>query len=211
MSAAGRPRSRRGEGERLREEILAAASDLLIETASEDAVSIRAVADAVGVTPPSIYRHFEDKTMLLLEVCQASFTGFTAALEQAVASDDPVEQMEQLARAYIHYAIDHPEHYRLMFMARFELDAQAYAEEMMADDSSFGLLLRVTGALIDSGRLRPHLAEQGPLFVGILLWSAVHGLASLMVAKPGLPWPERDALIDSVVATTMHGLLSEAP
>jgi AcrR family transcriptional regulator len=49
-----RHRARRGEGDRLREEILAAAERLLLETGDESAVSIRAVADAVGVTPPSI-------------------------------------------------------------------------------------------------------------------------------------------------------------
>src|SRR5687768_7046220 len=117
-----RPRSRRGEGERLREEILAAAEALLVETASEDAVSIRAVAQAVGVTPPSIYRHFADKDMLLLEVCRHSFSHFGAALEEALATDGPVEQqMVELGRAYMRYAREFPEHYRIMFMARFEL------------------------------------------------------------------------------------------
>ena len=49
-----RSRARRGEGDLLREEILLAATRLLIETGNEDAMSIRAIADAVGVSPPSI-------------------------------------------------------------------------------------------------------------------------------------------------------------
>ena len=60
-----RVRARRGEGDKLREEILVAVSDLLDETNDESAVSIRAIADRVGVTPPSIYRHFEDKEAML--------------------------------------------------------------------------------------------------------------------------------------------------
>jgi len=47
-----RHRARRGEGARLREEILAAGTRLLLETGDEEAVSIRAIAQAVGVTPP---------------------------------------------------------------------------------------------------------------------------------------------------------------
>src|SRR5690554_5697959 len=78
-----RPRARRGEGDRLRTEILEAAEGLLMETASEDAVSIRAVAQAVGVSPPSIYRHFADKDMLLLEVCRHSFNRFAEAMDEA--------------------------------------------------------------------------------------------------------------------------------
>jgi AcrR family transcriptional regulator len=204
-----RPRSRRGEGERLREEILAAAETLLVETASEDAVSIRAVAQAVGVSPPSIYRHFADKDMLLLEVCRHSFTHFNAALEEALSSDCPVEQqMFDLGHAYIRYAREFPEHYRIMFMARFELSAQAYAEEMVAADSSFGLLLQVSQELIDSGRVRPEIAERGALHVGILFWSAVHGLASLLVAKPGLPWPDPTALEDDILAAILRGIIT---
>ena len=207
-AATARPRSRRGEGERLREEILAAAETLLVETASEDAVSIRAVAQAVGVSPPSIYRHFADKDMLLLEVCRHSFTHFGAALEEALAADAPVErQMVELGHAYIRYAREFPEHYRIMFMARFELSAQAYAEEMVADGSSFGLLLRIAQALIDTGRVRPEVAERGALHVGILFWSAVHGLASLLVAKPGLPWPDPAALEDDLLAGILGGLM----
>ena len=207
-STTVRPRSRRGEGERLREEILAAAESLLVETASEDAVSIRAVAQAVGVSPPSIYRHFADKDMLLLEVCRHGFTHFNAALEEALEADGSAEeQMVELGHAYIRYAREYPEHYRIMFMARFELSAQAYAEEMVAADSSFGLLLRVSQALIDSGRVRPEISARGALHVGILFWSAVHGLASLIVAKPGLPWPDVDAIEDDVIAGAARAIL----
>ena len=203
-----RPRSRRGEGERLREEILAAAEALLVETASEDAVSIRAVAQAVGVSPPSIYRHFADKDMLLLEVCRHSFTHFSAALEEALGAEGTPQQMRELGHAYIRYARQFPEHYRIMFMARFELSAQAYAEEMVAEGSSFALLLDISQRMIDSGRVRPEIAERGALHVGILFWSAVHGLASLRVAKPGLPWPDPTALEDDLLAGILSGLLA---
>lgn len=203
-----RPRSRRGEGERLREEILLAAEALLVETASEDAVSIRAVAQAVGVSPPSIYRHFADKDMLLLEVCRHSFTHFGAALEEAFDPGAPAEvKMAELAHAYIRYAREFPEHYRIMFMARFELSAQAYAEEMVSAGSSFNLLLQLSQELVDSGRVRPEIAERGALHLGIVLWSSVHGLASLLVAKPGLPWPDQAALESDLVDSVIRGVL----
>ena len=47
-----RPRAKKGEGDKLAEQIIEAATDLLIETGNEDAVSIRGVAERVGVTPP---------------------------------------------------------------------------------------------------------------------------------------------------------------
>ncbi|CAN5686409.1 TetR/AcrR family transcriptional regulator [soil metagenome] len=210
MTAPPRPRSRRGEGALLRAEILDAAKDLLAETASEDAVSIRAVAQRVGVTPPSIYRHFADKDRLLLEVCHESFDRFAAALEGPAAAADPIERIAALGRAYVEYAVDFPEHYRIMFMARFELSAQEYAEEMIRDESTFGILLRTSQDLIDAGLIRPDLADRGALHVGILFWSAVHGLASLFVAKPGLPWPDREQLVEDLVDVAVAGITASA-
>ena len=86
MTPTARPpraRARRGDGERLRAEILAATERLLIQTGDQEAVSIRAIADAVGVTPPSIYLHFADKTELLFAVCEKHFEVLDRQLEDA--------------------------------------------------------------------------------------------------------------------------------
>jgi len=64
-----RRRAPRGSGDQLRDEILGAATDLLLETGDEKAVSIRSVSQRVGVTSPSIYLHFADKDALLDAVC----------------------------------------------------------------------------------------------------------------------------------------------
>src|SRR5262249_40083226 len=117
--AATRTRARRGEGELLREEILNAAERLLVESGNEESVSIRAIAEAVGVTSPSIYLHFPDKEALLFAVCERQFAIFREALEGAARStDDPVDALERRAEAYVRFGLDHPEAYRIMFMAR---------------------------------------------------------------------------------------------
>src|ERR1700688_3883156 len=93
---APRRRARRGEGDRLREEILAAAEQLLIDRGSEDAVSIRAIADAVGVTPPSIYLHFADKEELFVAVCDARFEELSRrSAEAAAAATDPMDEVRR--------------------------------------------------------------------------------------------------------------------
>ena len=179
-----------------------------METASEDAVSIRAVADAVGVTPPSIYRHFPDKTSLLVAVCLRSFDGFAEVMRAARHPDDPVESLRALARAYVRYGLEHPEHYRIMFMDRLELSAEQYAEEMLSESSSFGVLIETVRALEASGLLRPELGEVDDFHLGVLLWSAVHGLTSLFVAKPNLPWVDRDRLVGDSCDVILKGVLA---
>ena len=72
-----RRRAPRGSGDQLRDEILDATTDLLLETGHAKAVSIRSVAKRVGVTPPSIYLHFADKDALLDAVCARYFESST--------------------------------------------------------------------------------------------------------------------------------------
>ena len=91
-----RHRARRGEGGRLREEILAAGTRLLLETGDEEAVSIRAIAQAVGVTPPSIYLHFADKTELIYAICEELFRKLDDEMAAAAAGvDDPLEELHR--------------------------------------------------------------------------------------------------------------------
>src|SRR4051812_49659681 len=85
-----RPRRRasRGSGEQLRAEIVAATKDLLAGGASAESVSIRAVADAVGVTSPSIYLHFADKDALIEAVVADVFHALDAAMLAAAAEQE---------------------------------------------------------------------------------------------------------------------------
>ena len=104
MSPPGRPRSPRGHGDQLRDEILQAADELLGETASEEAVSIRAVADAVGVTPPSIYRHFPDKASLFLAAAMAQHDGVVAELSALPSKAGQGEVAANLTAALVRLA-----------------------------------------------------------------------------------------------------------
>ena len=180
-----RPRARKGEGELLREEILKAAEDLLLETASEDAVSIRAVAQAGGVTAPSIYRHFPDKTHLLFEVCARQFELLDEVLEAAVSGiDDPLEAMAARGRAYVRFGVEHPEHYRIMFMGSTQ--ATPAQRQDIAGTASFANLIRGIERLRDADLLPPDIDTYT---TALHVWANIHGLTSLLVTKPGIEWP----------------------
>jgi AcrR family transcriptional regulator len=109
-----RERARRGEGDRLREEILEAAEYLLARYGHDDAVSIRAVANRVGCTPPAIYIHFADKTELLFEVCARRFGAMQSEIDAAVAAHtDPFDRLVSGSKAYIRFGLENPERYSL--------------------------------------------------------------------------------------------------
>ncbi|MGH2673230.1 MAG: TetR/AcrR family transcriptional regulator [Actinomycetota bacterium] len=198
-----RARARRGEGDKLREQILEAASRLLVQTGDEDAVSIRAVAEAVGVTPPSIYRHFADKNELIFAICERYFDELDRLTnEGAGGSGDPIESLMLRGRAYVRFGLENPEPYRVIFMRRASDTPLPWQVEKILNASAFGNLLGDVRRAIDAG-----LIEGDPMLVSISLWSAVHGLTSLLISKPRFPWPEVEVLVDQVARSALYGVV----
>jgi AcrR family transcriptional regulator len=81
----GRTRNPRGEGGRLREEIVAAASRL-IEEKGEEAVTLRAIARSAGITAPSIYAYFEDLDEVLEAMVANTFDAWVTYLRRYAAA-----------------------------------------------------------------------------------------------------------------------------
>ncbi|HEY8543396.1 MAG TPA: TetR/AcrR family transcriptional regulator [Acidimicrobiales bacterium] len=199
-----RSRARKGEGPRLRDEILVATEKLLLRTGSAEAVSIRAVADAVGVTPPSIYRHFPDKTTLIFEVCARYFAQLDAEIDAAVEGlDDPMAALRARGRAYIEFGRQNPEPYRVMFMVRPDKGPAEAQDGWIRESRTFRDVVANVQACIDIGALRPEYDDALATTLGF--WARVHGLTALMISKPSLPWSD-DAFIEQYVDACLYGV-----
>jgi AcrR family transcriptional regulator len=202
-----RPRSKRGQGEKLHSEILSAAQRLLLDTGDEEAVSIRAVADAVGVTPPSIYMHFADKEELLYAVCRKLFEELDELFEaEAAKSDDALESLRLKGHAYVRFGIEHPEHYRILFMRK--RDPQAEAKHEADDMPAFDHLVDSVRRCMDAGAI----PKADPLPGAIALWSVVHGLTSILISNKHMPGLDGnlDELIDYHLYVGIFGLENAA-
>ncbi len=173
-------RSRRGEGEKLRDEILDATERLLIELGDEAAVSIRAVADAVGRTAPAIYLHFSDKDELIQAVCSRRFEEFDHALETAGGrSEDPLESLRLRGEAYIRFGLNHPEHYKVLMMTARPQPAEITAEA--PGMTAFQHLVAAVQRCID---VKVIAGEHDAVKIALTLWSAVHGITALLITLP---------------------------
>jgi signal transduction histidine kinase len=202
-TAPHRCRSPRGRGARLREEILAAADRLLEELRDLDAVSMRAVADAVGVTPATIYRHFTDRNELIFEICERRFRELDRVVEEAAArSRDPLESLRLRGRAYVRFGLAHPEEYRIWFMSKPGATPD-WTVERIIKGPVVTHLVQAVQACLDAAVIRP----ADPTLVAFGLWSAVHGLTSLLITKPAFPWPDLDELIDHILSMLAAGLV----
>jgi AcrR family transcriptional regulator len=194
-----RQRAPRGSGDRLRAEILDAATELLLKTGHAKAVSIRSVAQHVGVTPPSIYLHFQDKDALLDAVCARYFAKLDAEMQQAAAGQSStVDVLRAQALAYVRFAAETPELYRLATMGEWRSGSDVDAS---LDSSAFRHMRCTVQALIDEGVFAPG----DPTRVALQLWSAAHGVAALLIAKPHLPFGDADVFADQVLCAVFCG------
>jgi AcrR family transcriptional regulator len=197
-----RRRARRGEGDKLRDQIIEAVERLLVQTGDEEAVTIRAVADAVGVTPPSVYLHFADKDEMLFAVCERLFAELDRVTQEAASgSKDPLESLALRGRAYVRFGVEHPEQYRILFMGKPSRTPETIDLERLGDAAAFGHLLEHVTACVENGLIRGD-----PLQASMVLWAGVHGLTSLLISKPEFPWPEIDVIADQLCRALLYGL-----
>lgn len=185
----------------LREEILAAARELFVKE-GYPAVSIRRIAERVGVATGTLYLHFKEKDSILAAICIETFQKLDGYME-AIASDkgDPLERLRRAGRMYAQFGLNHPEHYFLTFaiagQSPFKND-----ELLRAGLRSFDCLRRTVKDCIETGLLRKSDVEE----IAQSVWAAQHGVVMLLISKPEFPFIERNRLIDSVLDICIEGI-----
>ena len=194
-----RRRSPRGSGEQLRAEILTAATELLLGSGDESAVSIRAVANRVGVTPPSIYIHFADKDTLIDEVVAQYFTRLDEVMRAAGAEhEDSWEAAHAQGMAYVRFAVENAELYRV---ATMKVCAEGTDADAVLGQSAFVHFAETIERLMDEG-----FVDKGdPTPVVLELWTAAHGVAALMIAKPYIAIGDDYELAERVLTSVCLG------
>ncbi len=200
---ATRTRNRRGEGARLRDEIVAAAVELLDETGDESAITLRSVARHVGIAAPSIYRHFPDQPAIMLAVVRNAFAELDAELRAARdAATGPRQRLVAICESYLGYAQAHPGRYRTMFGGLWmpDLTDSSLTETDLATlgRASMELLHDALADCVSAG-----VATSTDLAADtVALWVGVHGLAHQRGVSPAFVWPPD--ITDRVVTSLAH-------
>ena len=179
-----------------REDILAAAT-LLFSRHGVHAVTTRQIAAAVGISQPSLYAHFASVQSIQEEVSTRAF----ALLEQRCTPPPgaaPQDKLRQTVASYFAFGLDHPDAYRIAFLLEHpkpaadpERDASAFAATDHPGPRILGHLRQILG------QLRPDLTGEALMILAQSLWATLHGLVSLLIARPDFPWADRNALIEA--------------
>lgn len=192
-----RRRNPRGEGTRLRDEIVDGALRL-VDAGGPEAVTLRAVAREVGISAPSIYDHFPDRDAILAAAVQAGFAELAADLEAANDGiEDPVQALDAGCAAYVRFAERKPARYALLFRHKPHGE-KSFGDEGDQSAVAFGILVSGIEACAQAGRS----TSEDPFKDAVAVWSGMHGYAGLHTTLEGFPWPEPGDTLRRLV----HGL-----
>ena len=156
------------------ERIAAAARRLLVEEGDE-AVTMRRVADAVGITAMAIYRHFPDRAGLLNAVADQGFEELAVRLKGMRFSGDIEERLTQMGETYLDHALKNPRLFELMFL-KPRKGARRYPRDFKAGRSpTANLMADVLKEGMESGYFR----EDDPWEIVFEMGALSHGLIML--------------------------------
>lgn len=179
-----------------REQLCAAASHLFAQRGT-DGVTMRALADLMGISPMKPYHYFRDKEEILAAAMERAFNRFVAALEAAEKHEGTVMERAMARRhAYVAFALAETDCYRVMFELPHP-DTAKYPGLQAAMERAKAINRRGMDALIASGIL-----EGDPAVLGNVVWCALHGAVSAYIAGKLDSREELEAIVD----VTMNGL-----
>lgn len=174
-------RSRRGEGGRVRDQLIDAAEALLSERGDADSVPVSDIVRRVGVTAPVLYQHFADKEALFVAVHARRMDDFRDTLRRAGSrAGSPLDVLEKRGRAYIRYATTKPDAYVALFMKPGPLGRDVFGDPAMRELTAYDDLVANVQACIDAREIPPADAD----LLARVVWAQVHGLAALLIAMP---------------------------
>jgi len=148
----------------------------IVEEAGVESLSLRDVARRLGVSHQAPYKHFPSRGHMLAEIIARSFDDFSAFLQSRPLENEPKADLQAMGSLYMAYARQHPLQYRLMFNTPMP-DPGQHPEMMEKARFAFGILRDRLAQM----PLRPVPgAQPSPELDALFVWSALHGLASLL-------------------------------
>lgn len=171
------PRERRHA--RTRDAILDAARQIITQQGI-DRLSMRAIAERIDYSPAGLYEYFGSKDEIIAAVCvqgEERLYRSMAAVQRSLPHD---QYLIEIGLAYIHFAINNPDHFLLMFTSGVEPPTEI--PENVEDESSFHFLLRAIDQGVTSGTFitRPGFDKIDMVYMA---WSIVHGMAMLRITQ----------------------------
>jgi AcrR family transcriptional regulator len=199
-SNAGRTLNPRGQGGRLRQEILDAAIMLLGRSSSHDGVTLRSIAREAGIAVTSVYLHFDDRAAVIEAAVEESFAELRTIAHNAKEGHlSPADRLRATCSAYVRFGREQPGRYRILFEAS-QAEAAARGPASGGAAAFIGLTELLADCVADGSS-----TSDDPVLDSTALWAALHGVVVLPRSAPAFAWPATDVLTNRIV-TNLGGL-----
>ncbi len=173
----------------------------LIRSEGLDAVSLRRVGRAVGVTAPALYAHVEGKQDLLEAVAATQYAELVDRLS-AIDANKPADRVRASCHVYVDLAVAEPELFRVMFLFPPAVDQiDPLGLEVDAATEAFTISAAISREAVDSGAL-----IGDPTTISLALWTASHGVATVLQMGLQMSEQQRADLTDTVIDGLLRGL-----
>ena len=192
--------------ERIRE-ILEVSQKLFLSHGVEN-VSTRLIANAVGISQPALYKHFVSKQEILDQLVDHAFEELTQVIGSL--NQERERWIEQAIAEYIRFGLKHPDEYRLALLSVRRPRDSAKADVVQSQRqrrTSFRLLEARVRAGMEAGWIRRDIGSS--VSVAQCLWSAMHGVVTLLITRPNFPWEDSEKLIAVQTRILLRGILTE--
>jgi len=198
---------RQRERTEVREKILDAALEFF-GTQGVEGVTMRALADAIEYSPPVIYAHFRDKEAIIQELCFRQLRELAKAFA-TFAHLDPLERLRRIGYVYADFAVEHPSHFRFMFLTSHPLTPDD--DEVGKGDpqrNAYAFLKQTVEDVLAADLFKPQYTDAEE--IAQLCWASAHGLVALQNIKGADSWIDwRDARRSAhrLIDATLDGLV----
>ncbi len=203
--ARGRPRRSPEAAAEDRARILDAAQ-MLFAKGGYEGVSMRAVAELAGCSPAALYTLFPNKRALLRNIWEEAFAALGDALEKsAKGRRDPIDRLKRLGRAFVRFWLDHPDHFRAIFLIEDRVTEPGELYFVDSSQSIARLVLLFHSAAADAiaeGVLAGRDAQE----VVQLIFCALHGVASALISIPEFGWTSPQQMAGRMTDALLAGL-----
>lgn len=187
----------------LQRAILDAASNGVAERGYAN-LSMRELARRVGCSPGTIYLYYENKDALYAALVDEAVQHLIDSYQPAFGIEDPVERLEAFCNCYVRFGMQYPEHYKVMYL-ELRLDPGQVSPESYR---------RAHKPLADTAHALEEAHASGQLWCpdpregATLVWGALHGTLSLILARQVSPHADHDQLIQRTIAHVINGFRS---
>jgi len=170
----------------LRHALIQAGLEMLAEGGAA-ALDLRKVARKAGVSHAAPYRHFADKQALVAAINEEGFRRLAERIRSTLreAPDDPFEQLQAIARAYVQFAQEHPWLMREMFSG-LTVEREAFSGLYTESKAVFTLYMEV----VKRGQERGKIIDVDPGALAGVVWSLLHGVAMLTIENQMRPYTD---------------------